>query len=161
MLQRTTVRLFILLFWIVLWSNAPVLAQGASQQQAAPQRVPVTIALADELPDATSPSVILRRPGATPHDVILLRSSTASGKHLSDAIVHLLMVRVLSGDTALKATTMRVVPREGPQGQIRREYPWVQRVYNDLRKAEAKPLSGVGTVPMVQIWLPPQRGRRR
>ena len=159
--RLSLLRLPALLAGVLLWLTPSLLAQGAAPPQPAVQRVPVTIALTDDLPDATSPAVILRRPGSRPHDVILVRASTASGKTLSDAIVHLLMVRVLSGDTALQRTTIRVQPREGPQGQIRREYPWVQRVYNDLRKAEPQPLAGVGTVPTVQIYLPPQRGRRR
>jgi hypothetical protein len=161
MLQRSNFRLTVLLLLHLLWTGRSLQAQEGNTQRQIVMRIPVTIALVERMPDEISPAVILRRPGATPHDVILLRSSTASGKHLSDAIVQLLTIRVLSGDTALANATMRVKPREGAQGQIRREYPWVQRVFNDLRKAEPQSLTGVGTVRSVQIWLPPQRGRRR
>jgi hypothetical protein len=161
MLQRSNFTLSVLFLLHLFWIGRPLQAQEGSTERKVVMRVPVTIALVERMPDEFSPVVILRRRDATPRDVILLRSSMASSKHLSDAIVQLLTIRVLSGDTAMANATMRVRPAEGTQGQIRREYPWVQRVFNDLRKAEPQVLTGVGTVPNVQIWLPPQRARRR
>ncbi|MDQ3605446.1 MAG: hypothetical protein M3418_04560 [Gemmatimonadota bacterium] len=139
----------------------PLFAQQQTGSSRAPTRVPVTIALVDQLPQADAPFMVQRRPDVAPHDVILLRS-TADAKQLSEAIHALLVIRQAGGDTATSRATMRMRPQQPQQG-ARPEFPWVPRVMADLRRAEPKQIAGVGTVRAVEIWLPPQhrRGARR
>lgn len=120
-------------------------------------RVPVSVALVDALPTG-APFQILRSIGPEPGDVILL-PARANADDLSDAVQALLTLRRLQGDTAGTAGAMRVRRPQGhPHAQPRR-YPWVARVLNDLRTAPVKRVPGVGTVPALEIWLPPQRRR--
>ena len=67
MVRPSLLRPAVLLAGVLLWISPPLPAQGAAPPQPAVQRVPVTIALTDQLPDATSPAVIPRaaaRPGS-------------------------------------------------------------------------------------------------
>jgi hypothetical protein len=146
---------------------APILllpVSGASQAMrapGAPMRVPVTIAVVERLPVPDAPFVVLRRTNAAPRDVILLPAG-ADAKLLSEAVQMLLIARQAGGDTAAAPATLRVRPQRGRTSQ-RPVLPWAQRVLNDLRRAEARPVEGVGPVPAVEIWLPAQtrRGPRR
>jgi len=135
-------------------------AANSAQQTAGgkPTRVPVTVALVDDLTPSGVPFVIQRRPDLAPHDVILLRAD-ATADQLSDAVRSLLVVRQAGGDTALSPATLRMRPR-GPQPRgERRALPWVPRVFADLRRAEHRDIAGIGRVRAVEIWLPPQRRR--
>lgn len=132
-------------------------AQG-SQEQRQPVRVPVTLALVDSIPGGAAQFRILRRVDATPHDIILLPYG-ADQTVLSEAIADLLAMRALTGDTATAAGMMRVRHPQQTAGRTPRPLPWAGRVMNDLRRAEPRPLAGVGTVPAVEVWLPPQRRR--
>jgi hypothetical protein len=111
----------------------------------------VTIALADDAALAGAPFRILRRVDASPHDVILLRHG-ADAAMLSEAVSELQTLRRQQGDTAQASGLMRV--RRGENGRGRRMLPWAPRVLQDLRRAGAEPVPGVGTVPSVQVWLP-------
>ena len=126
-----------------------------------PSRVPVTVVIVERLPVTGAPFVVLRRADATPRDVILLPAG-ADAKLLSEAVQALLAARQAGGDTAGASATLRVRPRRGRTSQ-RPVLPWAQRVLNDLRRAEARRVEGVGSVPAVEIWLPAQtrRGARR
>jgi hypothetical protein len=136
---------------------APRLPAQQAQAPVRPTRVPVTVALVDSLP-AGAPFRILRRADATPRDVILL-AAVASADDLSGAVKELLLMRRLQGDTARATGVMRVRrPQGGPPAQAQR-YPWTARVLNDLRTAPRMPVSDLGMVPALEIWLPPQRGR--
>jgi hypothetical protein len=107
-------------------------AANSAQQTAGgkPTRVPVTVALVDDLTPSGVPFVIQRRPDLAPHDVILLRAD-ATADQLSDAVRSLLVVRQAGGDTALSPATRRMRPR-GPQPRgERRALPWVPRVFAD------------------------------
>lgn len=135
-------------------------AGQSTRAPGAPTRVPVTIALVDRLPVPDAPFVVLRRPDTAPRDVILLPAATADGRLLSESVQMLLIARQGGGDTPAKAATMRVRPQRG-RSTPRSVFPWAQRVLADLRRAEARPVDGVGTVPAVEIWLPRQFGRAR
>lgn len=136
---------------------------GAAQQgqpATPPTRVPVSIALVDSARTGDAPYRILRRADASPHDVILLRSSS-DATVLSEAIDNLLLIRAQTGDTAKVNGAVRVKRAQGASGRAPREFPWAGRVLNDLRQAQARDVPGLGNVPMVEIWLPPQRGRKQ
>jgi hypothetical protein len=122
-----------------------------------PTRVPVTIALVEELPHPGAPFVILRRVGGADHDVILLPAD-ASVEQLSLAVQALLTARSAAGDTAERPATIRVRPRSGDT-RPHRQFPWIARVHGDLRRAASRPVQGVGNARAVVIWLPPQRPR--
>jgi hypothetical protein len=123
-----------------------------------PTRVPVTVAIVERLPVTGAPFLVLRRASAAPRDVILLPAG-ADARLLSEAVQTLLIARQAGGDTATATATLRVRPQRGRTAQ-RPVLPWAQRVLTDLRRAAARPLDGVGTVPAVEIWLPRQFGRR-
>jgi len=122
-----------------------------------PTRVPVTLALVDTL-SPPAPFRILRRADRDPRDVIVLRRG-ADSIALSAAVEQLLLLRQVQGDTAAASGMMRVRPRESA-GRAPRMLPWARRVVDDLHAAEPRTVAGVGTLPVVVIWLPPQRGRR-
>jgi hypothetical protein len=137
-------------------------ATGAGQTApGAPRRVPVTVASVERLPVTGAPFAVIRRTNASPRDVILLPAG-ADAKLLSEAVQALLVARQAGGDTAVTPATLRVRPQRGRTSQ-RPVLPWAQRVLNDLRRAEARPVEGIGVVPAVEIWLPAQmrRGPRR
>lgn len=124
-----------------------------------PTRVPVTLAVVDSARTGDAPYRLLRRVDVSPHDVILLRAG-ADAAVLSEAIDNLLLIRAQTGDTTKVSGAVRV--RHGADGsnRQRRVLPWAGRVLNDLRQARPGEVEGVGIVPTVEIWLPPQRGRR-
>lgn len=123
-----------------------------------PTRVPVTIALVEELPQPGAPFVILRRVNEAEHDVILL-AADADAQQLSLAVQALLTARSVAGDSAESSATVRVRPRTGEASRAHRQFPWIARVHGDLRRAAHRPVAGVGNVRAVVIWLPPQRRR--
>ena len=141
---------------------ASVRTELQAQQTAAaraPTRVPVTVALVDTLA-GDAPFRILRRATVAPYDVILLRANADSAA-LSAAVQDLISIRQVQGDTARAAAgVVRVRRPSATPGQRMRMLPWARRVIDDLRRAERQAVAGVGSVPAVQIWLPPQRGRR-
>lgn len=123
-------------------------------------RVPVALALVDSLPQPGVPYVIQRRPAGSPQDVILLRTD-ATAAQLSEAINSLLMVREARGDFPTTAGILRIHPHGNSAVALqRRPIPWAHRVFRDLHRAKAVPVTGIGTVPSVTIYLPPHRGRR-
>jgi hypothetical protein len=134
-------------------------AAQATQAPGAPTRVPVTIAIVERLPVPDAPFVVLRRPSVAQRDVILLPAA-ADAKLLSEAVRMLLVARQAGGDTPVSAATLRVRQQRG-RTTSRPVLPWAQRVLSDLRRADARPVEGVGAVPAVEIWLPRQSGRAR
>ncbi len=122
-----------------------------------PTRVPVTVVTVERLPVPGAPFVVLRRADASPRDVIVLPAG-ADAKLLSEAVQALLVARQAGGDTAAATATLRVRPQRGRTSQ-RPVLPWAQRVLNDLRRADARPVEGVGSVRAVEIWVPAQTRR--
>lgn len=141
-------------------------APGQSQPAAtAGPRVPVTIALADELPFPGSTYVILRRPAAEPTDgaapdVIFLTRGFANAQELSNAVRDLLAIRSSTGDTAAVRQVLRL-RRDLHTTQGRPPLPWAQRVLNDLHGADQQSVEELGRYPAVRIFLPPQMASAR
>lgn len=142
----------------LLWL-APTVGGAQQPGERRSQRVPATIILIDSLTQPGASFVIMRRPGSTPADVVLLRSD-ADAAQLSDAIRGLLTARHANGDVAPSAATFRVRPHSGRGASPRNAFPWTPRVLNDLRRAEPRPVSGFGVVRSIQIWLPRQGAGR-
>jgi hypothetical protein len=128
--------------------------RAATAQQ--PRRVAATVVLLDSIAQPGAPFVLVRRPGAAPADLILVRSGVGAAQ-LSDAIRGLLTARKAGGDFPSAAATFRVRPRTAA---ARPAYPWAQRVLNDLRRSEPREIPGVGRVRAVEIWLPRQGNGR-
>lgn len=147
---------------ILLLGAVPPLGGATVQAQQGngargPTRVPVTLALTDTLP-AAAPFRILRRADLDPRDVIVLRRG-ADSLALSAAVEQLLLMRQLQGDTATTSGMVRVRARDSA-GRAPRTLPWARRVVDDLHRAPPRPVAGVGTLPALVIWLPPQRARK-
>lgn len=157
--MRVSTLLFALLASVVA-VGAPCVAQ-AQQGGAAvpPTRVPVTVVVADDLPGG-APFQVLRRADKDPRDVILL-SRTADAAAFSEAVEQLILLRQAQGDTASVSGVMRVRRSDSPREMRPRVLPWADRVLGDLHRAPPRLVDGVGTLPAVEIWLPPQRGRQR
>jgi hypothetical protein len=135
----------------------PALAQGQSQDgPGSHSRVPATIALVERLPAHDAPFVILRRGAAEGGDVILLAAGADAGT-LSDAVRALLLVRRQQGDTSGAHTMLRLSQpaRHAPV------LPWAARVLADLQRTVRQPISGIGNVPAVEVWLPRQERANR
>jgi hypothetical protein len=144
---------------VALAAGLPALAQ-TSRKPGQVARVPLALVLVDSLAQPGVPYVLQRRPTASPHDVILLRSD-ATVAQLSEAVNSVLMVRQARGDFPTTAGTLRIHPHGNAAVALqRRPFPWAQRVYHDLHRAKAAPVAGVGNVQSVVIYLPPHRGRR-
>ena len=120
-------------------------------------RVPLTIAMVEQMPHPDAPYEILRRTSGATHDVLLV-SVGATADQLSDGIRGVLTARRAGGDTASQALVLRVRPR-GTAAASRPAFPWVQRVLADLERSPLRSLDGVGTVRWIRIWLPPQQQR--
>jgi hypothetical protein len=149
----------VLVLLVALMCAPSVAAQreGRSEQRSQAGRVPVTIVLVDSLAQADAPFIVVRRADAAPADVILLRAG-ADAEQLSDGIRALLVARQASGDHPAATRTLRVRPNQA-QAARRPPLPWAGRVLADLRKAERRPVQGVGIRPAVTIWLPRQHPR--
>jgi hypothetical protein len=134
--------------------GGPTMDQLRRQQEVA-RRVPVTIALWDQLPAPDSiPAVILRRGTAAPRDVILLRRRATPGQ-LAAAVMRLMVIRDRMGDTARADAAFRLPNAHGmPNGKGPREELQAGRTLARLRAAPAQDLPGVGRVPALEVYLP-------
>ncbi len=144
---------------VLLLPSADALLHS-QQAPTRPSRVPVTLAMVDRTLTGGESYRILRRVDQSPHDLLLLRSD-ADVAALSGAIENLLLIRAQTGDTARVSGTMRIRRTAGGPERPSRVLPWAGRVLNDLRRAQPRPVVGIGIVPTVEVWLPPQPGRRR
>lgn len=135
--------------------------QALAREREMARRVPVTVALVAALPAPDSvPAVILRRRDVSPHDVILLRRDRADGARLAAAVLHLLVLRDRTGDTASVSSTVRLpTARTSPRAWERTEQVRTARVVGRLRQAVPRNVPGVGTVPATEIYLPSRRMR--
>lgn len=131
----------------------PVGAQPGGSRGVA-TRVPVTVALVDELSPAHTPFALLRRNLAEGGDVIVV-PTTADADLLSDAVRALLTVRRHQGDQVADGGTLRVTARTRGRPAL----PWAVRVLADIRRTTPQTVPGVGSARSVVIWLPPQRPR--
>ena len=150
--------------------TGPTIAELRRQEEMA-RRIPVTIALVDQLPAGTgnAPAVVLRRAKPAPFDVILLRRSDASGTQLAGAIFHLMIMRDRSGDTATADAMFRLpTATRGPKAWEQTEQVQTGRIVAQLRSAEVQDVPGVGRVRAKAVYLPSKamrdnarrRGRR-
>jgi hypothetical protein len=147
-----------------LMALAPVVLTGQQADSTrsgrhAPTRVPLTIALVQVLPHGSAPYEIQRRTSGEVRDVVLLAES-ATAEQLSDAVRGVLTARLVDGDAATHARTLRTRPR-GSRAAQRPPFPWAHRVLADLRRAPLHTMAGIGTVRAVRIWLPRQARARR
>ena len=135
--------------------DGPTIAELRRRQEME-RRVPVTVALVDVLPAPDSvPVLILRRPDLSPHDVILLRRSTADGRQLAAAVLHLMLLRERAGDTASVSGTFRLpAARRGPRAWERSEEVRTTRVIARLRSTRTREVPGVGLARATEVHLP-------
>lgn len=149
-MKAAATRLALLALFAVPAEGQPAGSSG----RATPTRIPVTVALLDELPAAQAPFALLRRTEAEGGDVILLPTA-ADANLLSEAVRALLTVRRHQGDHAAQGGMLRVTARASRPPAL----PWAARVLGDVRRTAPQPVAGVGTARSVVIWLPPQRPR--
>ncbi len=134
--------------------TGPTMDQFRRQQEVT-RRVPVTIALWDQLPAPDSvPAVILRRGTSAPRDVILLRHRATPGQ-LAAAVMRLMIIRDRMGDTARADAAFRLPnAHRMPKGKGQREVLQAGRTLARLRGSQPQDVPGVGRVPAVEVYLP-------
>lgn len=145
---------FLLLCLFALGTGAETIV-AQQPGSARPRRVAATIVLVDSLTQPGAPFLLVRRPGATPADLILVHSGV-DPTQLSDAIRGLLTARQSGGDFPRLAATLRVRPQQRTGAAARPAFPWAARVLGDLRRAAVREVHGVGRARAVEIWLPRQ-----
>ena len=134
-------------------ADAARLTAEARKKAAMAKRVPVTLALVDAL-DAPGniSAVVVRAPGGgAPGDTIILRSS-ATGADLSAAVLHLMILRDRSGDTASTSATFRVPAANGAArlGGL----PNADVVLARLQSSTPQASAAYGTMRTREIYLP-------
>jgi hypothetical protein len=132
-----------------------------AQNATAPRRVPVTVAVADRLPQQGATSIIMRRPPGTQGDslqadVIVMLAAAADEQVLSRAIRDLLSIRQSFGDTPTIHQTLRVRPNAATAERKSQPLPWAAMLIEDLRVANRINIEGIGLSRAVTIWLPPR-----
>jgi hypothetical protein len=129
-------------------------AQGSRTTSSHPDRVPVSIVLVQDLGYGGAPAVIIRKPGAEPMDVILIRPDAATTAVLSEAVLGLLSMRKAEGDApAGRERVLRVRSLQATSTIL----PWAASALAGLREAPRQHVSGVGSYPTIQFLLPRQQ----
>lgn len=118
-----------------------------------PSRVPVTVALVDELPGDGDRALVLRRHDQTPHDVIVLKRSVADGALLSSAVLTLLVAREIAGNAPRESSMLRVNQTAAPVAWRASEQRRADRVVSRARGAPPREVAGLGLVSAVDIYL--------
>ncbi|MBB4637481.1 hypothetical protein [Longimicrobium terrae] len=122
-----------------------------------PDSAAVTVALVDELDGGSAvTAVIVRRPGSG--DVILLRRSTASGSRLASAIAMLMLQRT-SAPPVTRETRIQIQGAGVPAAWRANWLPRLENLVARLRRADARLIPGIGTVPAENLSLPPAAAR--
>lgn len=118
-----------------------------------PDSAAVTVALVDELDGGSAvTAIIVRRPGSG--DVILLRRSTASGPRLASAIAMLMLQRT-SGPPVTRETRIQIQGAAVPPAWRANWLPRFENLVARLRRADARLIPGIGTVPAEDLMMPP------
>lgn len=143
---------------ICVLSIGGVLRSGRASAQAdqssprAESRAPVLLALVDTLPDTVPRFRIIRLPGESAREAVLLPSD-ATPELLTQALDALRMIWV--HDKRSQPGEMLRLNGGKAETRPRRTLPWAGRVLHDLREAHRRQVPGVGSVRAVQIWLAP------
>ncbi len=147
------------LYSLLVFGALALPAQGARAQQvptAPTERVPVTIALTDgfpaELSDRDARAWVLRRADQYPRDVVLLNRSGAA--QLSAALLTLVAARIVSGNRPTETVTIPVSSRTGGGAWRGRDAADLARLLAKLEAVDPTPLSGLGRVRQIDVWLP-------
>ena len=131
-------------------------AQARSGESASRARVPVTIALVDELPAPGVGAVIVRNATQPPRgDIILMTPNSASARQLSAALATLLITWEADGRSPHRDATIKVVNRRGPAAWFDTEERRAESVVRRLRRAPARRVGPLGQVPAVSVQVKP------
>jgi hypothetical protein len=137
---------------VALSQNGPITRSSSpSQRRAEVRRIPVTVFLTDSMPYPNTTAAILRRPDAAPHDVIVMKRTSATGTQLMAALRQLDVLRSLKGDTAKTAGIFRVSGASGSAGSDTRA---TDQIVSRLRSAPITSLAGVGAGSAAEVFLP-------
>jgi hypothetical protein len=133
---------------------APMQASGQSADQ---MRFGVLVVLVDRLPGnagASDAAVVLRRPGESPREVILLPAASADGEALASAVFKLLLTRQVEGVEPRGRSSLRVPDRTIPAAWQNTDLPRAERFVQRLRSANVQPVRGVGMARSLPLFLP-------
>lgn len=128
-------------------------AQGTNTAQDGGHRLPVVVAIADNLPPDEPAFRIVRGP-----QTVILVPANASPELLTQAVETLRA----AGTGTISSTGRSVQLRASGAASTRQRtsFPWAARVLADLEKAELRQLPEVGFVRWVMIYVPRGRAQR-
>lgn len=156
------VRLAAIVGVVGLVAVPPAESQSAENGSAAErQRVRVTVALVDELPDTSVGAVIVRRANAPARDIILMTRNSASARQLSAALAALLVTWEAQGRTPTQDGMVRVSARRGPAAWFNSEERRAEAVVRRLRQVSPRQVEMLGRVQAVEMRVKPVRLTRR
>ncbi len=138
-------------------AEQPLLNELAAAREAeetvAPEPVPATIALVDNL-DASALVMIVRRKNALPHDVILLPRSGATSDALGAGLSTLFKMRRKSGDVPVGDTRIVLRGAPGPhnwKSSLQRDRALAD--LSDLAESAPRTVAGLGRVQAIDVPL--------
>lgn len=127
-------------------------AQADRSSPRAQSRAPILLAVVDTLPDTAPRFRIIRLPGESAREAVLLPSD-ATPELLTQALEALRMIWV--HDKGSQPGELLRLNGGKAETRPHRAVPWAGRVLHDLREAHRRQIPGVGSVRAVQIWLAP------
>lgn len=129
--------------------------QGADHGRLIPPgRIPVTVVLAEEFPYQDANALIVRARGRGQPDVILLRESTATGEQLAAAVLNLMSIFEIKGDSATADGVFRVRSASAPPNWAETEVRSANGALQRLRAQPIAELSRWGRGRSTTIYLP-------
>lgn len=142
--SRHVLRFLLLAFGIVAYVSPTWAQEGRAKRG----RVPVTITIDDRLPAGVDASIYRSSKG----DVIGVRENGGDSNDLSDAIIKLLQLRQLLGDTSSVEGSFRIKQRSNGNS-AKKIFPWAPQVLEDVKNAHRKQTDHNKKGGVV-IWLP-------
>jgi hypothetical protein len=134
-------------------------AQGTSEQTDLQYyqsgMIPISIALADDLPYPGTDAVLIRRRAKVPHDLIVIRSTAASEGLLARALFTLYATQSKDSACPSRDGVFRVTDRSGTRPPIwtDQDQASVGRILSRVRGRAPEELPGVGRAKVKRIWV--------
>jgi len=150
MTHRSMVASLLGLIMLMGVAGAPSLAQEPGVE-----RIPITVALVEEVEHSSARAMILREVEGIPKDVILLERRGANVSRLAAALGTFITARRVLGADFETVTRMPIDGRTAGNGFFsRRSRKDMKRLLKYLERTDATDLIGVGSVPNLTIWIP-------
>ena len=142
------------LVWLCLCAAPLAIARGQDISHIPiSQMTPFAIAVVDSLAYPDADAVVVRRPSAQPHDVILVRRGKADPSRLADAVRLLEILRASGGDLPTSQAAFRVTSSGHRDSRLEEAVAWADW----LEHVRKRTLDGYGEAAVIQLYLPNHR----